>query len=367
MQIYLVGGAVRDRLLGLPVYDRDWVVVGATPEAMQALGYQPVGKDFPVFLHPETHEEYALARTERKAGRGYQGFEFHTSPEVTLEQDLQRRDLTINAMAEDEQGRVIDPYGGQADLQGRLLRHVSPAFAEDPLRVLRVARFAARFDHLGFRVAPETLQLMNRLTANGELADLSAERVWKELERALGERSPWTFFTTLSACGGLDHWLPELRPLCPPGAPAPAALERIGAQTGSPATRLAVLLASLAGSGSGEALLERLKAPKAVREQTRLLTQHSADMAALQRLTPEQQLALYECLDLARRPERLTSFVAGSQALDPATDTDALARLCQQVESIAPATLVKEGFKGPALGQELRRRRLAKIAESAHV
>ncbi|MBP9961500.1 MAG: multifunctional CCA tRNA nucleotidyl transferase/2'3'-cyclic phosphodiesterase/2'nucleotidase/phosphatase, partial [Pseudomonas sp.] len=187
MHIYKVGGAVRDRLLNRPVTDIDWVVVGATVEQMQALGYRPVGADFPVFLHPRSGEEYALARTERKSGRGYGGFTFHASPEVTLEEDLIRRDLTINAIAEDEHGQVFDPYNGIRDLEARILRHVSPAFAEDPLRVLRVARFAARYAYLGFTVAPETLELMRQLSASGELQALTAERSWKEISRALME------------------------------------------------------------------------------------------------------------------------------------------------------------------------------------
>ena len=187
MKVYAVGGAVRDELLGLPVADRDYVVVGATPGQMTKLGYKPVGKDFPVFLHPKTHEEYALARTERKTARGYHGFEFHAAPEVTLEQDLARRDLTINAIAKDEGGRIIDPFGGVTDLKARVLRHVGPAFAEDPVRILRVARFAARFD---FAIAPETLQLMRTMVANGEADALVAERVWQELARGLMERHP---------------------------------------------------------------------------------------------------------------------------------------------------------------------------------
>jgi len=197
MQIYKVGGAVRDRLLGRPVTDIDWVVVGASIEDMQARGFRPVGGDFPVFLHPQTGEEYALARTERKSGRGYGGFTFYASPDVSLEEDLLRRDLTINAMAEDDQGRIIDPYGGQADLQARLLRHVSPAFAEDPLRVLRVARFAARYAPLGFRVAEETLQLMRRIADSGELQALTAERSWKEISLALMEPRPEVFVQVL--------------------------------------------------------------------------------------------------------------------------------------------------------------------------
>ena len=197
MQIYLVGGAVRDRLLGLAVRERDWVVVGATPEALVALGYEPVGREFPVFLHPATHEEHALARLERKVGPGYRGFTTQFAPTVTLEEDLRRRDLTINAMAEDEYGSIIDPYGGQADLAARTLRHVSEAFIEDPVRILRVARFAARYAPLGFRVAPETLELMRRITAAGEARTLVPERVWQETERALGETRPDAFFQTL--------------------------------------------------------------------------------------------------------------------------------------------------------------------------
>lgn len=210
MQAYLVGGAVRDRLLGRPLKDRDWVVVGATPETLRAQGYKPVGADFPVFLHPQSGEEYALARTERKQGRGYGGFVFHTGPEVTLEDDLSRRDLTINAMAETADGRLVDPYGGAQDLQDRVLRHVSAAFVEDPLRVLRVARFMARYAAQGFRVAPETRALMQAIAASGELAHLTAERVWQELARALAEPMPSAFLRTLRDCGALARVLPEV-------------------------------------------------------------------------------------------------------------------------------------------------------------
>ncbi|MGH8400250.1 MAG: multifunctional CCA addition/repair protein, partial [Gammaproteobacteria bacterium] len=201
MNTYLVGGAVRDRLLGLPVKERDYVVVGATPADMAARGFKPVGKDFPVFLHPESNEEYALARTERKTARGYHGFEFHAAPDVTLEDDLRRRDLTINAIAEDKHGALIDPYHGQHDLEARVLRHVSPAFAEDPVRVLRVARFAARFAPLGFRLADETLVLMRQMTDDGEVDALVAERVWQETAKALQTQTPSVFFTTLRECG----------------------------------------------------------------------------------------------------------------------------------------------------------------------
>ena len=213
LNVFLVGGAVRDRLLGVPQSpgrDRDWVVVGSTPEAMTALGFKPVGRDFPVFLHPHTREEYALARTERKTARGYHGFSFNASPDVTLEQDLARRDLTINAMAEDASGRLIDPYGGQRDLQDKYLRHVSPAFAEDPVRILRVARFMARFAPLGFRVHPETQALMRAMVENGEVDALVAERVWAELRRALDEPRPSAFIETLRECGVLKKLLPEV-------------------------------------------------------------------------------------------------------------------------------------------------------------
>ena len=218
--VYLVGGAVRDQLLNLPVKDRDWVIVGATPQTLIDLGYQQVGKDFPVFLHPQSKEEYALARTERKSGQGYTGFICDFSAEITLEQDLIRRDLTINAMAQDLQGNLYDPYHGADDLRQRILRHVSPAFVEDPLRVLRVARFAARYHHLGFTIAPETLQLMQTLTQQGELQHLTAERVWAETEKALNEKNPEIYFETLRQVGALAVLLPELDALY--GVPNPA-------------------------------------------------------------------------------------------------------------------------------------------------
>ena len=219
MKTYLVGGAVRDTLLQRDVSERDWVVLGATPEQMQALGYQQVGKDFPVFLHPKTKDEYALARTERKTGTGYTGFSFDTSTEVTLEEDLLRRDLTVNAMAMDENGDLIDPFNGQQDLNNRILRHVSDAFIEDPLRVFRVARFAARYAQYGFQVADETIQLMQQIVNSGELQSLSAERVWKETERSLQEPNPEVFFETLKSCGALKTWFSELDALW--GVPNP--------------------------------------------------------------------------------------------------------------------------------------------------
>ncbi len=219
MKTYLVGGAVRDQLLQIPVKDKDWVVVGATPEQLINLGYSQVGADFPVFLHPTTHEEYALARTERKSGVGYQGFECQFSADVTLEEDLLRRDLTINAMAMDEQGHLVDPYGGQHDLNKKLLRHVSDAFIEDPLRVLRVARFAARLAPLGFTIAAETRQLMQTMVAQGELEHLVAERVWQETRRALSDATPSTYFEALRESGTLSVWFPEIDALF--GVPQP--------------------------------------------------------------------------------------------------------------------------------------------------
>lgn len=257
MNIYLVGGAVRDRLLDFPVLERDWLVVGATPDSLLMQGYRPVGKDFPVFLHPETHEEYALARTERKTAPGYKGFSVDANPDVTLEDDLLRRDLTINAMAMTESGELIDPYHGQQDLQNRILRHVSPAFSEDPVRILRVARFAARYAHLGFKLAPETRALMQNMVASGEADHLVAERVWAELYKALPEQSPAAFFQTLQDCDALAVIFPEIHALF--GVPQPAkyhpeidtgvhclmVLTQAAKLSDKPAVRLAALLHDL--------------------------------------------------------------------------------------------------------------------------
>src|ERR1700686_4262215 len=261
MQVYLVGGAVRDELLGLAAAERDWVVVGATPEELQRAGYRAVGREFPVFLHPDTEEEYALARLERKTGPGYRGFETQFSPQVTLEQDLQRRDLTINAMARAADGTLVDPYGGRRDLERRLLRHVSPAFVEDPVRVLRVARFAARLSALGFRLAPETRELMRFMVANGEINALVPERVWRELQRALGEANPEVFFDILQDCAALTVVLPELAW----GATQRDALRRAVPISAEPSVRLAALLADMAPEKI-RALCERLRVPNDYRE-----------------------------------------------------------------------------------------------------
>jgi tRNA nucleotidyltransferase (CCA-adding enzyme) len=303
MKIYQVGGAVRDELLGRPVTDRDYVVVGATPEEMERAGFRPVGKDFPVFLHPRTHEEYALARTERKSGRGYKGFTVHAAPDVTLADDLARRDLTINAIARDEQGRLVDPFGGAADLAAGVLRHVSPAFAEDPVRVLRVARFAAR---LGFRVAPETLQLMRDMVASGEVDALVPERVWQELARGLMEASPRRLFDTLAECGALERVLPEWRAL--DGRRALAALEAAAA-TGFP---LHVRYAALFAGGPPEAAegaSDRLRAPAECRDLAVLAARWSGRAREARRLDADAIVGFLEALDALRRPERCTDFL----------------------------------------------------------
>lgn len=315
MQIYLVGGAVRDQLLGLPVSERDWVVVGARPEQLVELGYQAIGRDFPVFLHPETKEEYALARTERKTGRGYHGFSFHSSPEVSLEEDLRRRDLTINAMAESETGELIDPYGGRRDLEARLLRHVSPAFDEDPVRVLRVARFAARFHALGFQVADETLARMRAIAESGELDTLTPERVFLELRRALMEPSPEEFVSVLAACGA---W-PVIFPLLPDTAAIEKTL-RTSVEANSP---LAVRFACLSWhSRDVAAWCQAIRAPRGLAQAARLLHRQFPTWSELDSGDPPAVLALLESLDAVRRPQQFEDFSAAAAVLDTASGLD---------------------------------------------
>jgi tRNA nucleotidyltransferase (CCA-adding enzyme) len=336
VKVYRVGGSVRDELLGRPVADRDWVVVGATPEMLIASGFKPVGRDFPVFLHPETREEHALARTERKHGRGYRGFEFFASPEVTLEQDLTRRDLTINAMARDEDGVLIDPFHGANDLRAGVLRHVSPAFAEDPLRVLRVARFAARF---GFTVAPETRELMRQLVASGELAELAPERVWQELSRGLMEAQPSRMLAVLRDCGALGQLLPEVDALFGVQEPRAAAAELdagthvaraldCAAERGyTLPVRYAVLAHDLGVAGSrgaaasridrrttrgvrlAERLSTRLKVPVDCRDAARITARWQATVHRAQELRPAALLDLLMASDALRRPERLDALL----------------------------------------------------------
>jgi tRNA nucleotidyltransferase (CCA-adding enzyme) len=320
MQAYVVGGAVRDALLGLPVVDHDWVVVGATPEDMTALGYTPVGRDFPVFLHPETHEEYALARTERKSGRGYKGFTVYAAPDVTLEEDLARRDLTINAMARGEDGRLIDPFGGEADLRAGVLRHVGEAFHEDPVRILRVARFASRFQ---FRVCEETEKLMRSMVEAGEVDHLVAERVWQEFERGLAEPHPRQMFEVLEKCGALAHLAPELQAIFSGASRAAAfdALDRAVAANAVMAVRFA-LLAWFAGDGGESgiaALCKRLRAPIEVRDLAVLACRCRREIATAETADAAALLALLKRADAFRRRARFEELLLAARLAMPAT------------------------------------------------
>ena len=308
MKAYLVGGAVRDELLGRPAAERDWVVVGATPEELRARGYREVGRDFPVFLHPETHEEHALARTERKTGPGYRGFAVQAGPEVTLEEDLRRRDLTVNAMARDAAGRLIDPHGGRRDLEARLLRHVSPAFREDPVRVLRAARFAARFRPLGFRIADETRELMRAMVADGETAALVPERVFREFRGALAEPAPEAFVEALADCGAWDAVFPEQ----PEPRRVAALLRRAAAAELSLPARFAC---AAWPARDGDAFCRRLRAPRGLTRAARLLRAHYPAWAALDPADPDALLALAEALDGARRPEPAADFAAAAETV----------------------------------------------------
>ena len=316
MKTYRVGGAVRDELLGRPVKDRDYVVVGATPEELVRQGYKPVGKDFPVFLHPRTHEEYALARTERKTARGYHGFEFRTAPDVTLEQDLARRDLTINAIARDEDGQLIDPFNGAEDLKAGLLRHVSAAFAEDPVRILRVSRFAARY---GFRVAPETMKLMRGMAASGEADALVAERVWQEVARGLMEAKPSRMFEVLRECGALARVMPEVDALWQDADAAREAMRVLDAAAGAGATlpaRFAALARAL-DPLAVEALAGRLKVPADCRDLALLAARHANTMLDTAELDPQSVLELFNAVDAWRRPERFAELATAAFAGEP--------------------------------------------------
>ncbi len=366
MDIYLVGGAVRDTLLQYPVYDKDWVVVGATPNAMLTLGYKPVGSDFPVFIHPTSGEEYALARTERKSGKGYSGFTYHANPEVTLEEDLSRRDLTINAMALSNKGEIIDPYGGQHDLQAKILRHVSPAFSEDPLRVLRVARFAARYAHLGFTLAEETLQLMQEISATDELEHLTKERIWQELDRAIGEKSPLTFFLVLEQSHALKKLFPEFKVLL--NSPAANSLEQLFNEETANEVRFAAFctLCFIDRPNAETALLQtcqELKAPNQYRDLSIHTLKAIKTLHHWQKETAEQRLSLIQALDLIRRPERLSKILDACRLLSPALyhqplKTEEIESLLTQLKAINPSDLIKKGFKGAALGDEIKRLQL---------
>ena len=403
MDIYLVGGAVRDKLLGLPVRERDWVVVGATPQAMLKKGFRKVGKDFPVFLHPQTQEEYALARMERKTGKGYYGFECDASPDVTLEEDLLRRDITINAMAEDEHGHIIDPYHGQRDLENRILRHVSPAFKEDPVRILRIARFAARLAPMGFKVADETLELMNTMVLSGEVDALVKERVWQEIVKALVTDKPSEFFLVLRSCGALERLWPSLDKLW--GIPQPIqhhpeidtgihtmmALLQAVKLTEDSVTRFATICHDL---GKGETppeewprhkgheergveliklFCDKYKVPREYKDLAILVSRFHLHCHKIFELKPRTILKTLEKLDAFRKPQRLMQFIIACQA-------DARGRLgreereypqaarLEEAYEIAQAVdikpLIAAGHTGTTLGKKLRQERIQALKEA---
>ncbi len=351
MKAYVVGGAVRDELLGLPLKDRDYVVVGATPEEMVAQGFKPVGKDFPVFLHPRTKEEYALARTERKSGRGYKGFTVHAAPDVTLEDDLRRRDLTINAMAKACDGALIDPFGGKRDLEAGVLRHVSEAFAEDPVRILRVARFAARF---GFRVADETMALMKQMVASGEADYLVAERVWQEFSRGLGEPHPELMFEVLGRCGLAARLLGGVKPIR-------EILSRAARAGASVPVRFAVM-AWPHQEAEVAALCERLKAPNEVRELALLACRHRIALRGAALASPAALLELLKRTDALRRPERFAELLEAARLAALDVDIGRLKRAlaaAQGVDAGALAAKAAAPAEIPRLIDEARERAIS--------
>ncbi|MDW7747905.1 polynucleotide adenylyltransferase [Halomonas sp.] len=360
LEVYRVGGAVRDARLGWPVKDTDWVVVGATPEEMRRRGFKPVGRDFPVFLHPESHEEFALARTERKSGHGYTGFVVHASPEVTLEEDLARRDLTINAMAETPEGALVDPHGGLADLEARLLRHVSPAFVEDPLRVLRTARFLARYAGLGFVIAEETWRLMRELVASGELAHLVAERVWTETEKALSEPWPEVYFQVLHDCGALAVLMPELAADAASLDEALGRLHRLpeDIEAESQARWRWARLVEHLDDEDRDALAERLRLPRAHRElaSQAARTRHLLARVARHGLDGARVMAWLDGIDAWRRGDRVAPLISLVSLEAPALAAD-LALAWRLARQVLPKVLVAEGYRGRELGEELARRR----------
>jgi tRNA nucleotidyltransferase (CCA-adding enzyme) len=403
LEIYLVGGAVRDKLLGLQPRDRDWVVVGATPEEMLNRGYKPVGKDFPVFLHPETGEEYALARTERKTAPGYHGFAFHAAPEVSLEEDLRRRDLTINAMAEDGEGCLIDPFGGHEDLQNGRLRHVSPAFIEDPVRILRIARYAARYAKWGFHIAHDTHALMKKMVESGEVDALVAERVWQELEQSLGEERPSRFFEVLRNCGALARIFPELEQLF--GVPQPKhhhpeedtglhtllVLDQAARLTPDTRVRFAALLHDLGKGPTPEALwpkhdeheergialveqfCERLRVPREYRDLALVVTRYHGLYHRAEELKPSTILTTLEHIDAFRRPERLEQFLLACEA-DSRGRTgfedhhypqlDIFRNAYHAAAEIGAREIVAQGLTGKAVGDALHQQRVEAVKEA---
>lgn len=400
MKTYLVGGCVRDKLLNLAVQDRDWVVVGASPADMQAKGFKSVGKDFPVFLHPKTKEEYALARTERKTAPGYTGFEFHATPDVTLEEDLQRRDLTINAIAETEDGQLIDPYHGLDDIKARRLRHVSPAFAEDPVRILRVARFAARYAELGFTIAEETMAMMKSMVQQGEVDALVPERVWAEMQKALGEKTPARFIEVLRECGALKKLLPEVD--CLFGVPQPEkyhpeidtgihvllVLQQAAHLTEDTRIRFAALVHDLGKGITPEEelpqhieherrgvplvkeLCKRLRVPNDYRDLAVLVTEYHLYPHLAHELRPETKLKLFEKLDAFRRPERFEQFLLACEADSrgrPGYEDrvlekpDILRRALAAARSVDAAALAKPDMSGKQIADAIRQQRIDAI------
>ncbi|MDO9105524.1 MAG: multifunctional CCA addition/repair protein [Methylovulum sp.] len=402
MKIYLVGGAVRDKLLQLPVTEQDWVVIGETPESMLKQGFRPVGKDFPVFLHPQNHEEYALARTERKTAHGYKGFSVDAAPHVSLEDDLIRRDLTINAMAMTPEGQLIDPYGGQQDLALRVFRHVSPAFSEDPVRILRVARFAARYAHLGFTVAEETRMLMTEMVNSGEVDYLVPERVWAELFKALNEATPSAFFYTLRACGALAKIFPELDNLF--GVPQPAqhhpeidtgihslmCLEQAALLSASPEVRFAAVMHDLGKAVSPkenlphhyghethglpilDAMCQRLRVPNAFKilaQQVMQYHTHCHQAAQLRAATLTDTLS---ALGAYKTANTLEAFLLACEAdargrtgfEDRAyPQADIFRRAAKAAASVDTSAALNSGLQGPAIGVAIRRLRIKAIAD----
>ncbi|USE37425.1 polynucleotide adenylyltransferase [Endozoicomonas sp. SCSIO W0465] len=371
MQFYRVGGAVRDQLLGLPVKDNDWVVIGATPEQMKDLGFQPVGRDFPVFLHPQTKEEYALARTERKTGHGYAGFSFYTSIDISLEEDLLRRDLTINAMAEDQHGNIIDPYGGQKDLKNRQLRHISSAFQEDPLRILRVARFAARLAPLGFTVAEETLELMRNMVKSGEASHLVPERVWQETSKALMEPSPSVYFQTLESCGALQAVMPEFRSLI--HNQTLVHLNKAVRADSTALIRFGCLFSPRLPQPEAEkidniltvqAASSRMRLPSDFADMALLVTEHAQRVASVFHTSDAESLmSLFDAIDALRRPERFISLITilsyGFETVQ--LKKNQVIKLLDCCLSIKARDLMTENLKGKAIGEALRQKRLQKI------
>jgi len=406
MKTYLVGGAVRDKLLGISVKDRDWVVVGSTVEEMLAQDFQQVGKDFPVFLHPETNEEYALARTERKSGKGYTGFTVHADKSVSLEEDLQRRDLTINAIAEDESGNLIDPFNGQQDLEAKILRHVSSAFTEDPLRVLRVARFAARFHHLGFSIADETKVLMETMTGGGELSDLVSERVWTEIESALRESSPQIFIQILKHCEALAVILPEVNNLY--GVPQPPkyhpeidtgihtlmALQQAALLSPDPVVRFAALMHDVGKGAIPESLwpnlrghetlgvdlintaCKRLKAPNDYRDLARLTSLYHTHCHRAATHSAEELLETLEQTDAFRKPERFEQFLLACEAdsrgrlgleNNPYPQPEVLKKALAACANVDTSVFIEQGYKDAQIGEQIRLKRLTLIQEALEI